>query len=70
MPVQSRNYNLRPFKEAPLSTSSLKPIELESIDLSLYKDGPENLASRKVLAHKIEKSLSTYGFISVINHGF
>lgn len=70
MPAKSSTYKLRPFIEAPLSSSDEKPIELESIDLSLYKDGPENLPARKELAAKIEKSLSTYGFISVINHGF
>lgn len=70
MPSKTSNYTLRPFVEAPLSTSDEKPIELESIDLSLYKEGPENLSTRKGLADKIEKSLSTYGFISVINHGF
>ncbi|CAK9439685.1 uncharacterized protein LODBEIA_P37850 [Lodderomyces beijingensis] len=71
MPSRSKNYTLRPFKEAPLSSSSsAKPVELESIDLSLYKEGADNLPSRKELAKKIEKSLSTYGFISVINHGF
>ncbi|KAG5419098.1 hypothetical protein I9W82_002865 [Candida metapsilosis] len=70
MPSKASSYKLRPFVEAPLSSSGEKPIELESIDLSLYKDGPEHVQSRKELAAKIEKSLSTYGFISVINHGF
>ncbi|KAG5419105.1 hypothetical protein I9W82_002872 [Candida metapsilosis] len=70
MPSKASSYKLRPFVEAPLSSSGEKPIELESIDLSLYEDGPGHLQSRKELAAKIEKSLSTYGFISVINHGF
>ncbi|KAI5966911.1 uncharacterized protein KGF55_000320 [Candida pseudojiufengensis] len=70
MPVRSNKYNLRPFKEAPLSKTNIKPVELEHLDLSLYKEGPENLNVRKELASKIEKSLSTYGFISVTNHGF
>ena len=70
MPVATDKYNLRPFVEAPLSSSSTKPLELEAIDLSLYKEGPENLPIRKQLASQIEKSLSTYGFITVINHGF
>ena len=70
MPVAKDKYNLRPFKEAPLSTSPIKPIELEAVDLSLYKDGAENLPIRQKLATQIEKSLSTYGFIMVTNHGF
>lgn len=70
MPVATDKYNLRPFVEAPSSSSSTKPLELEAIDLSLYKEGPENLPIRKQLASQIEKSLSTYGFITVINHGF
>ena len=47
MPVAKDKYNLRPFKEAPLSTSPIKPIELEAVDLSLYKDGAENLPIRQ-----------------------
>lgn len=70
MPVAKDKYNLRPFKEAPLSTSPIKPIELEAVDLSLYKDGAGNLPIRQKLATQIEKSLSTYGFIMVTNHGF
>ena len=54
MPVAKDKYNLRPFKEAPLSTSPIKPIELEAVDLSLYKDGAENLPIRQKLATQIE----------------
>ncbi|EGW32763.1 uncharacterized protein SPAPADRAFT_65806 [Spathaspora passalidarum NRRL Y-27907] len=69
-PIDNKaKFNLRPFVEAPLSKSGIKPIELESIDLSLFKEGPEHLKARQVLADKVEKSLSTYGFISIINHG-
>ncbi|CAI5758738.1 unnamed protein product [Candida verbasci] len=68
MPVPNK-YNLRPFIEAPLSKFPIKnKIDLQTIDFSLYDD--ENFATRKSLADKIEKSLSTYGFISIINHGF
>ena len=70
MSVIANKYNLKPFKEAPLSTSPIKPIELQAVDLSLYQDGPENLPIRQKLANQIEKSLSTYGFIMIINHGF
>lgn len=70
MPIIANKYNLKPFKEAPLSTSPIKPIELQAVDLSLYQDGPENLPIRQKLANQIEKSLSTYGFIMIINHGF
>ncbi|KAK6458407.1 uncharacterized protein RJT20DRAFT_147673 [Scheffersomyces xylosifermentans] len=41
----------------------------ESIDLSLFKEGPEHFESSKKLADTLEKSLSTYGFFSLINHG-
>ncbi|KAK6457187.1 uncharacterized protein RJT20DRAFT_37779 [Scheffersomyces xylosifermentans] len=64
-----KKYNVRPFIEAPPSKSGIKPIELESIDLSLFKEGPEHFDSRKKLADTLEKSLSTYGFFSLINHG-
>ncbi|KAK6465438.1 hypothetical protein DFJ63DRAFT_22270 [Scheffersomyces coipomensis] len=64
-----KKYNVRPFVEAPPSKSGLVPIELESVDLSLFKEGIEHLPARQALAKKLEKSLSTYGFISIINHG-
>ncbi|ODV66112.1 Clavaminate synthase-like protein [Hyphopichia burtonii NRRL Y-1933] len=64
-----KKYNVRPFKEATPSKSGIKPIELDSIDLSLFKEGPENFETRKQLADKLERSISTYGFFSLINHG-
>lgn len=64
-----KKYNVRPFVEATPSKSDIKPIELDAIDLSLFEEGPEHLPQRKALADKLEKSLSTYGFFSVINHG-
>lgn len=64
-----RDHNFRKFKEAPLSKEPIEAVQLEAIDLSLYKEGPENFQTRKLLANKLEKSLSTYGFITVTNHG-
>lgn len=63
-------YNVRPFSEAPPSAESVETIELDAIDLSLFKEGPEHLETRQKLAAKLEKSLSTYGFVSLVNHGF
>lgn len=63
-------YNLRPFVEAkPSADNSIPVIQLESIDLSLYREGPEFLNQRRELARKLEKSVSTYGFFSLVNHG-
>lgn len=62
-------YKLRPFIEAPPSKSNIKPVELDAIDLSLFKEGPEFLSQRQALATKLESSLSTYGFFSLVNHG-
>lgn len=63
-------YNLRPFKEAPPSSiKGLPIIQLEAIDLSLFEEGPENYPTRKALADHLEKSVSTTGFFSIINHG-
>lgn len=59
-------YKLRPFIEAQPSKSNIKPVELDAIDLSLFREGPEFLAQRKKLAAKLENSLSTYGFFSLI----
>lgn len=65
-----KKYNVRPFEEAPSSKSIIdKPIELDSLDLSLFKEGEENLTSRQNLAANLEKSISTYGFILLQNHG-
>lgn len=63
------SYKLRPFIEAQTSKSNIKPIELDAIDLSLFQEGPEFLSQRQELAAKLENSLSTYGFFSLINHG-
>lgn len=64
-------YNVRPFIDAPASKSNIVPIQLEAVDLSLFKEGLdlESIQSRLTLANQLEKSLSTYGFISLINHG-
>lgn len=64
-------YNIRPFKEAePTKIENIATIELESIDLSQYIDGPEGLDSRRKLAKVLEKSLNTYGFFNISNWGF
>lgn len=66
-----QKYNFRPFKEAtPTKNTDVPTIELDSIDFSQYRDGPEGLESRKQLAAHLEKSISTYGFFNVINTGF
>lgn len=64
-----KKYNVRPFVQASPSTSGVKPIELDAIDLSQFEEGTENFHKRKALADKLEKSISTYGFFSLINHG-
>ncbi|KAK6204467.1 uncharacterized protein RJT21DRAFT_132072 [Scheffersomyces amazonensis] len=64
-----KKYNVRPFVEATPSKSKVDVIELDAIDLSLFKEGPGHLKQRQELAAKLEKSLSTYGFFSLINHG-
>lgn len=64
-----KKYNVRPFIEAPLSKSDIEPVQLDALDLSLYKDGSEHFETRKKLADQLEKSISTSGFFSVVNHG-
>lgn len=64
-----RKYNVRPFIQATPSKAQVETIELDAIDLSLFREGPEHLEARKALAAKLEKSISTYGFFSVVNHG-
>lgn len=65
-----KDNNFRPFKEAPPSnTSPSELVELEAIDLSKYKDGPEGLEERKKLAATLERGLTTYGFAKLTNFG-
>lgn len=64
-----KKYNVRPFVEAEPSKSQIDTLTLDPIDLSLFKEGPEHYNQRKRLADRLERSLSSYGFFSVINHG-
>lgn len=66
-----KKYNFRPFVEAPPTKyADNNLIKLDALDFSTYIEGPEGLESRKALAKKLEKSLSTYGFINITNWGF
>lgn len=60
-------YNFSPFVDAPPSKEQYETLDIESIDLSRFDDGPE---ARKELAAQLENSLTTYGFFKLINHGF
>ncbi|CAK7904090.1 hypothetical protein CAAN3_07S01860 [[Candida] anglica] len=65
----NEKYNVRPFKEASPSKAQASTIDLDFIDLSLFKEGDENLAGRQKLAATVEKTLTTYGFLAIENHG-
>lgn len=66
-----KKYNIRKFHEAtPTKNTDVPVIELDLIDLLLYKDGPEGRKIREELAAKLEKSISTYGFFNLENIGF
>ena len=63
-------YNLRTFIEAsPDVKGKYEIIDLPAIDLSLYKEGPENLESRQKLAIILEESLMEHGFFKLVGHG-
>lgn len=62
-------YNFRPFQEATPSKSKVSTVELDALDFSTFKEGPEGLASRQELADQLEKSLTKYGFFKIINFG-
>lgn len=64
-----KRYNIRPFKETPLSAANVQQIELDALDLSLFQYGSQNHKDRIELAKKLERSLSTYGFIAIVNYG-
>ncbi|CAK7901620.1 hypothetical protein CAAN1_23S00276 [[Candida] anglica] len=64
-----KKYNVRPFIEAKPSETKVNKIELEFIDLSLFGYGDDHLEQRKNMAAILEKSLTTYGFLGLKNHG-
>lgn len=66
-----KKYNVRKFIEAtPTAITDVPVIELDSIDFTEYIEGPRGYNSRKKLADKLEKSISTYGFFNITNYGF
>lgn len=70
LPVDKK-YNVRPFIPAPTIDSSKYPvIDLDAIDLSHFKEGEEGYESRKLLAQKLEKTITTTGFFNITNFGF
>ncbi|GME70961.1 unnamed protein product [Ambrosiozyma monospora] len=65
-----KKYNLRPFVDAPESKVEIpNKIDLEAIDFSTYKEGPEGLESRQKLAKQLEGALTDYGFFKIVGHG-
>lgn len=64
-----KKYNLRQFPEAQASNVKVDKIDLQVIDLSLFKEGVQNFDERKALALKLEKALSLFGFFVITNHG-
>lgn len=64
-----KKYNVRPFVDPPLSSSEVEKVTLDAIDLSLFKEGDEFLELRKKLANQLERSITTYGFLNLVNFG-
>lgn len=62
-------YNLRPFEDPPVTKIDVQALRLQSLDLSLFKDGDEFLEQRKELANLLEKGISTSGFFNLVNFG-
>lgn len=62
-------YNVRPFIDPEPTNIDVNPLKLDSIDLSLFKDGSEYLGQRKQLAKSLEKSITSYGFFNIHNYG-
>lgn len=63
------DYKLKPFVDVHPTKLDLDPLNLLAIDLSLFKEGEENLAQRLELAKVLESSITTYGFFNLINFG-
>ncbi|VEU21999.1 DEKNAAC102951 [Brettanomyces naardenensis] len=65
-----KKFNFRPFKEAPISKIPSKDtIELDALDFSKFKEGPEGLEDRKKLAKQLEGAVTKYGFFKIVNFG-
>lgn len=62
-------YNVRPLIDPEPTNIDVNPLKLDSIDLSLFKDGSEYLGQRKQLAKSLEKSITSYGFFNIHNYG-
>lgn len=63
-------YGVRPFVDPPATKVNLDGLTLDTIDLSLFKEGPQFLEQRQKLADALEKSITTYGFFNLVNFGF
>lgn len=57
------------FVECPESKADVAAVQLDSIDLSLYKEGEEFFEQRKQLAKQLQKSITTHGFFNIVNFG-
>lgn len=70
-PHLDEKYNLKPFIPVAEPKENIKYVNLEAIDLGKYKEGsdPEAVESRRILARQLDKSLRTYGFFFITNHG-
>lgn len=70
-PQLDKKYNLKPFVPVGKPKEDIHYVDLDAIDLGKYKEGssPEAVASRQALAKQLDKSLRTYGFFFLVNHG-
>ncbi|GMM35578.1 hypothetical protein DASC09_029030 [Saccharomycopsis crataegensis] len=62
-------HNVRPFIEAPPTKEPVDFMDLDTIDLSTFQDGPQGLSSRQKLAQQLESVLTDYGFFKLVGHG-
>ncbi len=65
-----KKYHIRPFIPVPPTKEHVDTVDITSIDISQYIDGPEGLESRIKLAKQLETSIITQGFFNIINYGF
>lgn len=57
------------FIECPESKADVEAVQLDSIDLSLFKEGEEFLEQRQQLAQHLKRSITTHGFFNIVNFG-
>ncbi|KAK4055598.1 hypothetical protein OIV83_000144 [Microbotryomycetes sp. JL201] len=59
-----------PFRHVEPTKEEVQFVSLGVVDLTRFREGPEGLEARKVLATELEEAIRTQGFFFLEGHGF